>query len=228
MSYDLIRIEDLINNPTARIPICLCLDTSSSMAGAPISELNEGVQMFYDAIANDEMAVHSAEICIVTFGHNGFECLADFASLNVQRNSPTLIANGLTPMGEAVNLGLDLLDKRKDEYKNRGVDYYQPWLVLMTDGAPNGDSGELQRAISRCVEAVQAKRLTIFPIGIGNDADMSVLAQFSPNRSPLRLKGLCFNKFFEWLSKSISAVSASMPGESVKLDIDGIKGWGEL
>lgn len=40
MSYDLIRIEDLVNNPTPRIPICLCLDVSSSMDGAPISELN--------------------------------------------------------------------------------------------------------------------------------------------------------------------------------------------
>lgn len=53
------------------------------MGGAPINELNEGVKMFYDAIANDEMAAHSAEICVVTFGNNGFECLADFASLNV-------------------------------------------------------------------------------------------------------------------------------------------------
>ncbi|MGX3012147.1 vWA domain-containing protein [Helicobacter sp. 23-1044] len=228
MSNDLIRIEDLVNNPTARIPICLCLDTSSSMAGAPINELNEGVKMFYNAIANDEMAVHSAEICVVTFGYNGFECLVDFSSLNVQKNSPTLIANGLTPLGEAVNLGLDLLDKRKDEYKNRGVDYYQPWMVLMTDGAPNGDEDELRRAISCCVEQVNERRLTIFPIGIGPYADMNVLAQFSPKRPPLRLKGLSFNKFFEWLSKSISAVSASMPGDNVKLDIEGIKGWGEL
>lgn len=224
---DLIRIEDLVNNPTARIPICLCLDVSSSMGGAPISELNEGVRIFYDAIRNDEMAVHSAEICIVTFGDK-VECLADFASLEIQKQCPTLHASGYTPMGEAMNLGLDLLEKRKGEYKSRGVDYYQPWIVLMTDGGPNGDANELQRAISRTVELVSAKKLTIFPIGIGDYADMSVLAQFSPNRSPLKLKGLCFNKFFEWLSQSVSIVSASMPGEAVKLDIDGIKGWGDL
>ena len=27
----LVRIEDLVNNPTPRVPICLCLDTSGSM-----------------------------------------------------------------------------------------------------------------------------------------------------------------------------------------------------
>lgn len=227
MSYDLIRIEDLVNNPTPRIPICLCLDVSSSMGGAPISELNEGVRIFYDAIRNDEMAVHSAEICIVTFGDK-VECLADFASLEIQKQCPTLYASGYTPMGEAMNLGLDLLEKRKNEYKERGVDYYQPWIVLMTDGGPNGDENELQRAISRTVELVSAKKLTIFPIGIGNNADMSVLAQFSPNRSPLKLKGLNFNKFFTWLSQSVSIVSQSTPGDAVKLDVDGIKDWGYL
>lgn len=223
---DLVRIEDLVNNPTARIPICLCLDVSSSMSGAPISELNEGVRIFYDAIRNDEMAVHSAEICIVTFGGDGAKCLADFASLTIQEQCPTLYATGGTPMGEAMNLGLDLLEKRKNEYKERGVDYYQPWIVLMTDGEPNGDANELQRAISRTVESIREKRLTIFPIGIGDYANMNVLAQFSPNRSPLKLKGLCFNEFFEWLSKSVSTVSASIPGESVPLGE--IKGWAEL
>ena len=27
----LLRVEDLVNNPTPRVPICLCLDTSGSM-----------------------------------------------------------------------------------------------------------------------------------------------------------------------------------------------------
>ena len=98
----------------------------------------------------------------------------------------------------------------------------------MTDGAPNGDSGELSRAIGRTVDLVNQKRLTVFPIGIGAEADMDVLAKFSPKRPPLKLQGLKFCEFFAWLSKSVSKTSQSTPGESVKLDIDGIKGWGEL
>lgn len=223
----LVRLEDLVNNPTARVPVCLCLDTSGSMSGMPIDELNEGVRLFYDAIREDETALYSAEVSIVTFGGNA-QCIVDFASLEVQPNAPTLFANGMTPMGEAVNMGLDLLEQRKEEYKDRGVDYYQPWLVLMTDGAPNGDSSELSRAINRTVELVNQKKLTVFPIGIGAEADMGVLAQFSPKRPPLKLQGLKFREFFAWLSKSVSKTSQSTPGESVKLDVEGIKGWGEL
>lgn len=223
----LVRLEDLVNNPTARVPVCLCLDTSGSMGGMPIDELNEGVRLFYEAIREDETALYSAEVSIVTFGGNA-QCIADFASLEVQPNAPMLTANGMTPMGEAVNMSLDLLEQRKDEYKDRGVDYYQPWLVLMTDGAPNGESSELSRAINRTVDLVNQKKLTVFPIGIGPDADMDVLAQFSPKRPPLKLQGLRFREFFAWLSKSVSKTSQSTPGESVKLDVEGIKGWGEL
>ena len=228
MNNDLLRMEALVNNPTARVPVCLCLDVSGSMDGEPIRELNDGVRMFYDAIREDETALYAAEVCIITFGRNGAKCITDFASIELQPDAPVLNAGGMTPMGEAVNLGLDLLEKRKNEYKSKGVDYYQPWLVLMTDGVPNGNPGELSRAISRTVEMANNRKLSIFPIGIGEDADMDVLARFSPKRGPLKLQGLKFRQFFEWLSQSVSRTSQSIPGESVPLDVDGIQGWAEL
>lgn len=224
----LLRMEDLVNNPTARVPVCLCLDVSGSMDGAPISELNQGVKLFYDAIKDDEVAMYSAEVSVVVFGGSDAKCIVDFASLELQPNPPHLTASGMTPMGEAVNMALDLLEQRKEEYKDKGVDYYQPWLVLMTDGEPNGDSRKLQMAIERTCNMVNSKKLTVFPIGIGSSADMRTLAKFSPSRSPLKLQGLKFKEFFEWLSKSVSRTSQSTPGEHVTLDVEGIKGWGEL
>lgn len=224
MNGDLVRMEDLINNPTARVPVCLCLDVSGSMSGEKISELNQGINLFYNAIKDDEVALYSAEISIVTFGMTA-SCIRDFSSLELQPNAPHLTAWGPTPMGEAVNLAIDLLEKRKNEYKEKGVDYYQPWLVLMTDGEPTDNVSE---AVSKVVKLVNNKKLTVFPIGIGRDANMETLAKFSPSRAPLRLQGLKFKEFFAWLSQSVSRVSQSTPGETIKLDVEGIKGWGEI
>ena len=99
----------------------------------------------------------------------------------------------------------------------------------MTDGAPEGSNpAELDRAIQRTVDMVNSKKMTIFPIGIGDEADMDPLARFSPQRTPLRLKGMRFKEFFQWLSQSVFRTSMSMPGEKIKLDTEGIKGWGEL
>ncbi|MDY4573987.1 MAG: VWA domain-containing protein [Intestinibacter sp.] len=253
MNNMLLRVEDLVNNPTARVPICLCLDTSGSMGAVEgdciqtgetvfedgkmwnvvtggtsrIEEMKKGVELFYEAIREDEMAVYSAEICIVTFNSKA-TCLVDFANIERQKEIPQIIAQGDTAMGEGVNLALDLLEKRKQEYKDKGVDYYQPWLVLMTDGEPNGNPIELNRAIKRTVDMVNSKKLTVFPIGIGDESDMPTLNSFSPKRPALKLQGLKFREFFVWLSQSVSKTSQSMPGESVKLDVEGIKGWAEL
>lgn len=224
----LLRMEDLVNNPTPRVPICLCLDVSGSMQGEPIEELNQGIKLFYDTIKEDEIAYYSAEISVVTFGGKEPECVVDFASLELQPDMQELIAWGITPMGEAVNMALDLLEQRKKEYKDKGVDYYQPWLVLMTDGESNGNDNELKLAISRTCKLIDSNKLTIFPIGIGAKADMKTLAKFSPKRTPLRLQGLNFKSFFEWLSKSVCKTSQSTPGEYVKLDEEGMKGWAEL
>ena len=228
MADNFLRIEDLVTNPTARVPICLCLDVSGSMGGPPIEELNAGVQMFYGAIMEDEVAQYSAEICIVIFGGDDAKCLTDFASMSMQPTPPTLFANGGTPMGEAVTLALDKLEARKTQYKSKGVDYYQPWLVLMTDGKPNGSSALLEESIARTNALIAQKKLTIFPIGIGNHADMRVLARYSPQRPPLKLQGLKFRQFFSWLSQSVAKTSQSLPGERIALDMEGLKGWAEL
>ena len=249
----LLRIEDLVTNPTPRVPICLCLDTSGSMKAieggnyvstgrteiidgqeweivtggtSRLDELQKGIQLFYDSINEDEIAVYSAEICIVTFDDKA-RCLMDFSNINRQ-NVPTLQTADKTSLGEGVALALDLLEKRKQEYQDKGVDYYQPWLVLMTDGIPNGNKNILDDSIARTVKMVNNKKLTVFPIGIGKDADMAVLDKFSPKRKALRLQGLKFKEFFEWLSKSVSRTSNSVPGESVPLDVDGLKGWASL
>lgn len=226
---ELVKIgaEDLFDNPTPRVPVALCLDCSGSMMGEPIKELNAGVKTFYQAIDEDEIARFSAEICIVTFGPAELE--ADFATLDVRPQPPVLSASGNTPMGEAVKLSLDSLERRKELYKESGVDYYQPWLVLMTDGKPYGGSVELlNQQVNRVTNMVEARKLTVFPIGIGSEADMGTLQRFSPGRSPLRLQGLKFSEFFSWLSKSVSRVSQSTPGDKVSLDFEGIRGWAEL
>ena len=169
----------------------------------------------------------------MTFGGSSAEVVIDFANLDRQegerqRKIADLTAHGETPMGEAVNKALDCLEARKNEYKDAGVDYFQPWLVLMTDGEPNGSAAELERAILRTNELAKMRKLTIFPLGVGQEADMNCLARFSPRRPPLRLKGMNFKDFFEWLSASVSRTSQSMPGDKIKLDLEGIKSWGEL
>jgi len=222
MNDDLIlRQEELVENPTARLPVCLVLDTSASMTGAPITELQEGVNTFFAQLLADDVAKYSAEVAVVTFGGN-VDMAVDFAAVTRQ-TVPSLTAGGMTPMGEAVEKALELLQTRKDEYKRAGVDYYQPWLVIMTDGAPTDSISNASRLVD---ELVRGKKLAVFAIGIGKDADMNELAKLSGGRPPLKLKGLEFGQFFLWLSASVARVSQSVPGN--KVDLDPVAAWASV
>lgn len=92
---DLLRQKDLEENPTTRVPVCLCLDVSNSpdrvVGGqtrdtgrtifsdgrqwniveggvSALDELKAGVNLFYDNLLDDDVARYAAQVCIVTFG----------------------------------------------------------------------------------------------------------------------------------------------------------------
>lgn len=217
MTQDLmvLRQRDLITNPTTRLPVCLCLDTSGSMIDEPISELNKGIKFFFDAIQGDEVAKYSVELSIVAFDTNAVKLL-DFANIDRQ-TVPILTANGLTAMGQGVELALNLLEERKREYSSKGVDYYQPWLVLMTDGEPTDN---ISNAVSRVQTLAGNRKLTVFSVAIGDNANKKILSQFSTLKDNMILKVTSaeyFKEFFEWLSQSALIASQSMPGDKPKL-----------
>ena len=218
-----ISIDDLVENPTTRVPVALVLDTSGSMEGEPIRELNEGYRTFIKELEEDEMARASAEVCVITFGGT-VKLIQDFVGVDRIDKNVVFEAGGETPMGSAVLLALEKLENRKKLYREAGIDYHQPWMVLMTDGKP---TDSIQEASEKTQELLENRKLVVFPVGIGPYADMETLKKFTTqNRPPLRLKGLKFREFFLWLSKSISSVSRSTPGANIKLA--DISGWAEL
>lgn len=219
-----IRLEELVTNPTPRTPVCLCLDVSASMAGKPIEELARGAAQFIEELQGDVIAAASAEVCVVTFG-TSVNVVLDFSSLGSINSRIPLVASGPTPMGEAMNKALDLLEARKREYQNTGVDYHQPWIVLMSDGAP---TDVIDAAAERTAKLIAQRKLSAFAIGIGANAQEAALARFSPpDLKPFKLAGVRFAEFFVWLSRSIQRVSASAPGTELPLDVKGVENWAD-
>jgi uncharacterized protein YegL len=237
MTQSQLEQAEFADNPEPRCAVVLLLDTSGSMHGKPIAELNGGLQDFDAALKSDKLASLRVEVSIIAFGGKvrALDVAGSVASGGTPTNAstqeipfnadqafvtadhfhpPALNANGETPMGEAVRRAIELLRERKEIYKRNGVDYFRPWIFLITDGNPTDSGWEQSAELAKQEE--QRKGVLFYAVGVEN-ADMKTLARFSDQHQPLKLKGLAFRELFRWLSKSLTAVAQSRPGEQAPL-----------
>jgi uncharacterized protein YegL len=215
----------LASNPEPRCACVLVLDVSGSMDGQPLTELQRGVQTLLQELSSDSLASRRVELAVVSFGES-VKLVSDFVHPS-QLQLPPLVANGETPMGEAVVMAANVLNARKWLYQEQGVQYFRPWILLLTDGAATDrDTHHWQEAIRIVQDGEKKGQLLFFAIAV-NDADQDQLNEICPKeRQAQKLKGLHFRELFLWLTRSLKMVSASSPGEKMRLPTT--SGWNEI
>lgn len=206
-----------VESPTNYEQKCCCalvLDVSSSMSGNPINQLNNALQEFHSDIQANSTSANRLEIAVVEFC-DVVQTLVD-PSLVENFSMPILTTKGTTALVDGVREGINIVRARKAWYKQTGQPYYRPWIILITDGAP--DAGQDVTGLAKEIsQGAQMKDFHFFAIGVQN-ANMSLLNAISDaSMPPAHLQGLKFNEFFDWLSASMGTVTNSKDGDKISL-----------
>ncbi len=156
--YDEMEFAD---NPEARCSIVLILDVSGSMAGAKIDTVNRALVKFRDIIREDSVTALRADVAVIAFDHEA-RVVRDFTN-GTDFEAPMLEVSGGTNYSNAVNMALDLIEARKQSYRESGIAYYRSLAYFLTDGIPiHDDLDDLAQAATRLVAAEENRSVAFF------------------------------------------------------------------
>ncbi len=195
------------------------LDTSGSMSSNDaIGKLNAGLRTFKEQTMNDTSFDEHTKACIdvalVSFGPE-VVVQQEFTPVS-SMIPPTLVANGGTPMGAAIDKALNMITEQKARYNELGTPYFRPWIFCITDGGPNDSFAS---AAQRLKEMEDATKVLGYCVGVANFDRHTMASIFNPERI-YELDNLNFPALFKFVSSSLSTVRNSDPsgGRSVAVE----------
>jgi uncharacterized protein YegL len=176
-----------------RLPIYLLLDCSSSMSGAPIEAVRQGVKALLADLRSDPQAVETAHLAVILFDSTArYLCpltkLEDFREPEVQARGSSALGAALRLLNQCLEQDLILSPEPLDWY---------PLVFIMTDGRP---TDTWQEATAK----LKQKNLGgLVACAAGDTANLAVLQELTG--TVLELNGLypeAFRNYFRWMSDS--------------------------
>ncbi|MDR3083894.1 MAG: hypothetical protein LBV60_23755, partial [Streptomyces sp.] len=193
---------DFIFDVAQRLPLLLCLDTSSSLGqSGAITALNEALEAWTQSLEDDLDLRGNVDVALITFGgpdgiavwqgdtplgptapqwpHTPFVPAHEFFP-------PQLTADGVTLLDQALRLSMDVVADYKAGLRAEGLTYYRPQICLVTDGYPSDEQGHFSYAYRALLPELRAaeeeRRFRLFAVGVGEQQSgaESVLAELAP------------------------------------------------
>jgi uncharacterized protein YegL len=187
------------------LPVIVLADISGSMSvDAKIQSLNQSMREMLEAFRDEDDLRAEIHVAVITFGGG-----------QVRRHLPLgpaanaqwvdLPAAGDTPMGAAFTQAREMIEDRVI-IPGRA---YRPTLVLVSDGQP---TDEWKAPLAALLGSDRGGKAFRMALGIGADADQSVLAAFlhDPEARVFRAdEARQIRRFFRFVTMSVTARSRS-------------------
>jgi len=186
------------------------VDVSGSMDPYK-EELSDAFNHFIDECKKNARVSEMLDFALITFNHK-IDVPVDFRSIK-EVSHITFETGGLTAITEPMRKAKDMVRQRTMAYDQARVQPYKPWIILMSDGAPEPrepDLTNLKVLGSELKQRVEDKKVRVISVGVGRNYDVEVLSAVSEQM--LKFENYEFMEFLEWVGVSIANVSQVVPG----------------
>ena len=125
---------------------------------------------------------------------------------------PEIETGGTTHIFEALDLAYSEIRTRQEQYKAAGINSYAPFIVVLTDGKPVGDTdnGIVAKIKGRNAE----KKLVPYPFAMGDDADKDLLKSLRADGKAFKADMEHLEDIFEFVSVSLSSIASDVTSVS--------------
>lgn len=212
------NLANAIKSEGRALPVVLLVDVSGSMSGNKIATVNTAIKEMMSTFRNIKNPRGIIKLSIITFGGSKADVIRELSPIK-EDEAYSLNADGGTPMGAAFET-LDSMLNDKTIVSSRD---YTPTVILISDGQPtdfNGSTGDTQAIISSwpSLNAImnpdnRSSKIIRLAMGIGDDADYSILKAFINNPEVPVIKANdneTIANFFKWVTMSVSTRSVSV------------------
>jgi uncharacterized protein YegL len=209
-----LNTEDFVR----RRPVYLLLDTSSSMFGAPIQAVQQGVHLIHRELMNNPHAIETVYLSVITFDTTAKQIVPLTSVENF--TPPTLQAEGNTALGAAITMLNEALDRELQPNVEGRKGDYRPLVFLLTDGAPT----DLWKEPVAALKLRSTNKIgTLVALGCGPNVNTQTLKEITDN--VLRISDTnpdSLSQFFKWVSSSIQKTSQRIDSKADDGDLDAL------
>ncbi|MBR6874127.1 MAG: VWA domain-containing protein [Ruminococcus sp.] len=198
----------------AHMPVLILADTSGSMSGTPIINLNKAINRFSADVCRDPRAASQVDVAVMGFNH-ATNVQQDWRPVN-KLDPVSFNAGGGTNLGDALEKGVEMLRKQGHRYANEGIETRMPYMILISDGY----GGDVSRAAELIRKRTDERKMRLWVLAV-KGYDKATIAQLTDGKRVFELRdedGFDFTEFFDFMAASVKAVSTSSPDQQVHID----------
>lgn len=196
------------------MPVAIVCDTSGSMSGTPIQNVNLSVNRLTEDVCKDPKAARLVDVAVLSFNEEptvvqGFRPITELQPVQ-------FTAEGGTNIPAALDMAISKIRERCKLYEENGIEIKMPYIILITDGY-GGDVTEIAQIIKK---RTADKKMQLWVLAV-KDYDKETVAKLTDGKRVFELvdeAGYDFTDFFDFMAISIKAVSTSSPDQRIHVD----------